>query len=261
MSHEKYLVKVLQYEAAYNTVSEEAGIRQCANCRWFNRTAVYQTAGCQVIEEHPLPIEATGLCLRHEPIPEEVLPHPPEPMEVEVMNLDTLEFTPTEVRGLKDRLLKRKDRSGITFSKAADGLRTAIIVTSNGYQDREYEHVATKALQRYVDDCYDDQGEWVGDNVLDFWHDKQLNNIGAIIAANMIDGFLVEIAKERSHPVVKAIWDYWQTTSNEGAIIWGASHQFTSTERGVYTNIRKSKTSILPIEAAANLGTAGEIIK
>ena len=72
-SQHKLLVKYPQYEVAYNPVSEEAGIRQCANCRWFKRRGEYSTQpGCQIVEEYQLEILATGLCNRHEPLPDEV---------------------------------------------------------------------------------------------------------------------------------------------------------------------------------------------
>ena len=77
MPHEKLLVKIPQYEAGYDLVSPEAGVRQCANCRWFGHRGENYVSTCRVIEEYPLPIEITGLCNRHEPIPEEALPRPP----------------------------------------------------------------------------------------------------------------------------------------------------------------------------------------
>jgi len=77
----------------------------------------------------------------------------------------------------------------------------------------------------------------------------------------MVGDFLVEVAKERPHPVVKAIWDYWETTHEDGSVNWGASHEFHSADKGVFEDIDKRKTSILPIEAAANLATAGVIVR
>lgn len=156
-----------------------------------------------------------------------------------------------------------------TVYKDDDGIRHMVIVSSNGYKDRESEYVSAESLQSYVDSQW--QGsEWAGDNVLLFWHDGPA--IGEIVHADMEGPFLFEVARERDSglPLVKAytraIWDYIENHPEEK---WGASIGFgykpddkELTDDGpVYHKIRKYETSILPVEYAANAYTVSGVIQ
>lgn len=152
---------------------------------------------------------------------------------------------------------KRPIESVIT--KGADGRRYMLIFTSNGYKDREDEHVRTAALQEYVDSCWSQGGQWQGDNQHLYWHVKQLH-IGDIVWAGMLDGFLVEVSRERDTPIAKTVWDYLETTPIKHGASQGFRPLTARTESGIYNHIRKFETSTLPLEFAANIGTLSEVI-
>lgn len=188
-----------------------------------------------------------------------------EPPVIEASPVETVEMafaTPAPIGGLIPAVkrLLGYEAPAQTVLKGSDGLRYMVIFTSNGYQDREQEHVATRALKSYVDGAWLTDGAWVGDNVHLYWHDKALV-MGAIVWADMIDGFLCEVAREDSTPIAKALWDFVES----GEVQHGASHGFRfdprKKEAGVYNHIRKYETSTLPVEAAANIGTLSEVIK
>lgn len=142
-------------------------------------------------------------------------------------------------------------------------LRLAIIISSNAYIDRQREIVRQKALEDYVESAW--KGNmFVGSNPLLVWHGGDA--IGDIVYADMEGPFLIEVAQERPDgpvnlakrgeaPVmttVKAVWDALENSD----IDWGASHEFLyavkDREDGVYDNILKLETSVLPRENAAN---------
>ena len=154
-------------------------------------------------------------------------------------------------------------KDGLTIYKDQSGRRFMFIVTSNSYTDRENETIATKALQSYVDRAWAVEDKCLPDNPLLFWHDGQ--PIGDVIWTDMEGPFLLEVAKERPNQVVrlttkgriwktsiKAIWD----AIEKGTYRWGASHGFrypdSGFKDGVYSQIAKFETSVLPLDAAAN---------
>lgn len=156
-----------------------------------------------------------------------------------------------------------RGKEGVAIYKGADGRRYLFIVTSNSYKDRENETIATKALQSYVDRAWRVEDKCLPDNPLLFWHDGQ--PIGDIVWTDMEGPFLLEVAKERPNkPVtlttkgirwtttVKAVWD----AIEKGKYRWGASHGFRYRDgdltNGIYKQIAKFETSVLPLEAAAN---------
>jgi hypothetical protein len=156
---------------------------------------------------------------------------------------------------------------GVQITKAADGRRLMLMVTSNSYKDREDEAVATKALKEYVNDAWNRvEGKCLPDNVMQFWHG---GDIGDTVWCDTEGPFLLEVHKERpnkriniarkgSPPVyttIKAVWDYLET--NPDNIEWGASHGFEFFKRhksadGTYHRIRKFESSVLPLQWAAN---------
>lgn len=264
---EKMWMPFAQPEVNYSTASPNMPGELCANCRFFRATDYTDDgdilpSSCHIVENWPLDILATGYCDRYEKLPE---PQPDAPLEVVIVEegKPALALTP-KLPGRAGKFvanLRGKDLPSQTIFKGEDGQRLAIIVTSNGYEDREIEHVATKALTHYVASSYCETGDWQGDNVLDFWHEKDLV-IGDIIWADMLDGFLVEVAKENDRPLSKELWDYWQT--NPDKIQWAASQLFLGLsfdqEKRTWTDIRKRRTTVLPLDAAANSLTLSEVL-
>lgn len=258
-----------QQEVHYTPLSVTRG-KACATCRWFNPYGDYRDnvpiASCHLVDSYPEPILATGLCDRHEtkPViePPEVEPIPVVIVEPEAVEVEMAYATPTPISGLMPAIkrLLGYEQPQQTVLKGVDGLRYMVIFTSNGYADRELEHVATRALKAYVDGAWLSDGAWVGDNVHLYWHDKNLV-MGAIVWADMLDGFLCEVSREDDTPIAKALWD----SVEGGKDVHGASHGFRfdprKKEAGVYNHIRKYETSSLPVEAAANIGTLSEVIK
>lgn len=141
-----------------------------------------------------------------------------------------------------------------------DGRRHMLLVSTNGYKDREGEYVSQYAMRDEINRQWTDDG-FHGDNVLKFWHGGPA--IGDIIWADQDGAFTIEVARERQSglPVVKAytesIWNYLEQGPDEP---YGASIGFAfrptdkaeSTDGPIYRNIRKFETSVLPLEHAAN---------
>ena len=189
---------------------------------------------------------------------------PPEiPHEHEEVKsiLATPRFDPT----LRERvvgLFKARDKPGIHLvEKAADGLRTMFVVTSNAYEDREFETITSQALKEYEASCYPGDGLFVCDNPYILWHDDDAP-IGEIIAVNYSEPLLVEIVKELPTPFAKLIWDFAEENGDNA----GASHRFGYLERdrdadGTIHHIFKQETSYLPDRSlAANSGTYSGVI-
>lgn len=154
-------------------------------------------------------------------------------------------------------MAERLDKAGkaITMTKAADGLRLMLIVTTNAYQDREGEIVTRKALEDDTDRRWEG-GRFVQGDPVVYWHDDPEQHpdriIGDVVYANMHGDFLVEVAKERPTDYARRVWDFVQ----KGDRAWGASHgfQYRAGEKaqGEYSFTRKFETSILPLQNAAN---------
>lgn len=265
-----------QSEVDYTTVSPETGSRQCANCRWFcasgwdNASNSPTGAHCQIVEGYPLAILPTGLCNRHEVLPADANEFPP--MEVVIVDVEVTDLEVDEVRmyavpkKIKAHLLKRliggKDPRTMYVWKEADGLRRMLLVTSNNYEDREEEIVTGKALTAYVNEAYDSEGNYIAANKLLFYHKKALFDIGDIISADMIEGFLVEVGKERAdNPYAYLFWDYIETTAADGSVEWGASQGFRAKKQGdSYVRIKKEESTVLDVEDAANINTLSGVL-
>lgn len=162
-------------------------------------------------------------------------------------------------------------RRKIAAISKAKGLRKAIIITSNAYIDREREIITEAALKEDTDRRWKD-GEFVDGDPLLLWHDGE--PIGDIIFADMHGPFLIEVARERPDaqvnlaadgepPInmsIKAVWDALENMEN-----LGASHAFKypleDREDGVYEDIVKRETSVLPRNKAANIFTDFEIVR
>jgi hypothetical protein len=165
--------------------------------------------------------------------------------------------------------LRGRTKAVMRIVKGIDGRRLMLIVTSNAYEDRDGEIVSRKALQGYVDECWQDD-TYVGDNTHLFWHDG--DPIGDIVYADMKGKFLVEISRERPDALIdlgggrqariSALWDALEAT--QGDIPYGASHGFAhrvSQKNGsVYSEIYKYETSTMPLEYVANAYTFSGVI-
>lgn len=162
-------------------------------------------------------------------------------------------------------MAERLDKAGkaIIMTKAADGLRLMLIVTTNAYQDREGEIVTRKALEDDTNRRWKD-GRFVEGDPVVYWHDdpEQYPDriIGDVVYANMHGDFLVEVAKERPTEYARKVWDFVEKGDRQ----WGASHGFhyraEEKARGEYTFARKFETSLLPLSAAANGYTFAGVI-
>lgn len=142
-------------------------------------------------------------------------------------------------------------------------LRRALLISSNNYIDRDGEIVSKQALADYVNKCYDNEGRYIGKSVMLMWHDG--DPIGAIIGVDLSHGFLTEIAEElpdapvnigtSDNPImttIKACWDMIEAKQDELGVSQGFLYNPATQQDGVYTEIIKFESSILPIEMASN---------
>lgn len=139
------------------------------------------------------------------------------------------------------------------------GARYMLLVSTNGYKDRQDEYVSARAMKAFIDRQWDESG-FHGDNVMLFWHKGPA--IGDIVWANQEGPFTVEVARERKSglPLVaaytEAIWNYLESPDEP----YGASIGFgylpedrePDQAGAVYRSIRKFETSVLPLKFAAN---------
>lgn len=171
--------------------------------------------------------------------------------------------------------LFQRNRVGVVVTKGTDGKRLLMMITTNSYYDREREAIATKALDRYVSRAWDRvEDKCLPDNTLRFWHN---GDIGDMVYADMEGPFLLEVAKERPNKLInlarpgqkpfmvmiKNVWDYLE--DNPDNLEWGASHGFKffkgqRTKSGVYQNIYKFESSVLPLRWAANPYTFSGVV-
>ena len=253
----KSYILLRQGEVNYTLASTKPG-QMCSNCRWFIPSNFDQSSGCRIVESwYDSPILAPGGCDRWES--RELKAPDQEPLEVVIVEDETRAFlTPKPIAAPILNKLRGMQTPDMMFGRAADGMRLAFFVTSNGYQDRELQHVAQAALTDYVERSYDDEGEWQGDNRLLLWHQKMLD-VGDIVWADIRHGFLIEIAKERDTPVASWLWDWWEQNPDR---LNAASHGFKVVEmvENVYRQIQKFETSVLPRAAAANVLTLAEVV-
>ena len=270
---QKTVVRPTQAETNYVTISPQL-VNQvaCQNCRWFVEDGEYGST-CHIIENGPQNVVGTGWCDRYdgpvvaeqtalEPFPTLVVGDSPA-LETEeraaTPEPDKIIYaTPDDGGGFLKGLRHKVSgglKPGTTVLKDARGRRYMLVVTSNSYQDREQETITTDALKSSVDAGWVADDQYLSDNPLLYWHDDRLK-IGNIVWADVRGPFLVELAKEAPGIVAEEVFDYYETTEEKS----GASHKFAYyTKRreadGTYTQIFKQETSILPREAAANIGT------
>lgn len=273
-----------QEQTDYVALSPQTGQQACANCQFFLATNYVHDhelgsmiplgSACALVNGYPEPILATGWCkewrLRQ--------PYESEPMEVEIVDGDdTAADTPTEAEVVTEkkaykvfaapkdlpaaqkvmRSLTGELKPGLTIIRRNKS-RYMLIVSSNGFKDRHSEHVATRALKEHVEGY---EAGTVRRNKHTFWHRIP---VGDIIAATMIDGFLVELAKEADDVLGKKFYDFVETHPNGwGDSGWGASQGFwvrgKDVNGKVYQRIDKEETATLPRDEAANEFTLSAI--
>lgn len=155
-----------------------------------------------------------------------------------------------------------------------DGQRYMLLVSTNGFKDREGEYVSQYAMRDEINRQWDEDG-FHGDNVMKFWHAGP--PIGDIIWADQEGAFTIEVARERTSgsPLIQAyttaIWDYLEQGPDEpyGASIGYAYRDSDKTltldsESAIaplYQRLRKSETSPLPTNEAANPYTFSGVIE
>ena len=146
-----------------------------------------------------------------------------------------------------------------TAGEKQTALRRMLLITSNGYLDRDAEHVSVKALRRYVESCWQPRGGeevYVGRNVLLDSHRGP--PVGDVVWCDMFGPFLVEIAEERDTWYARKRWDAYEKASG------GASQGFRYAHRqrvdGTYRSILKYETTVLPVERASNVVTLSLVL-
>lgn len=260
----------------YTTLSAIQG-QACANCIFYRSSGFdgVDWPHCHIVSDWPDPIEPTGWCDKWEAKPEP----PPAPVDVAdaIDNLaDAIESAITvelSEDGRRDLYISPADGAvaalrksltakltpGLSVLKDKAGRRYLWMVTSNGYKDRDKEHVATKALEQYVKACWTgDDTAFVGDNHHYIWHVKELGSISDLMFADVWSGFLVELWREQDDPIAKAFYNF---VERHDEIEWGASHGFQGVLKGdTFTHINKFESSSLPLDAAANLLTLSEVL-
>jgi len=140
--------------------------------------------------------------------------------------------------------------------KGDDGLRRALLVSSNSFEDRDQEIVSQKALESHVAQFQE--------GPLLFWHGGMA--IGKAIDAEMRSAFLVELATELPNKVIdlaksgeepflverRHVWDMLEAHRGQ----WGVSIAFgaekSDAEDKVFEKIVVVERSILPRKRAAN---------
>lgn len=133
--------------------------------------------------------------------------------------------------------------------------RYMLLLASNAYIDREREIISSTAWQTDIARKWRGD-QFVGHDVLRFGHKGQ--PIGDIIYSNLHGRFIVEIARERAGTIalsgeqvqIAAIWDMIAARDRD----WGCSpgYHYFDLRDGVYHDMRKWESSVLPIERAAN---------
>lgn len=137
--------------------------------------------------------------------------------------------------------------SSLSSLKSADGKTMLMLHTTNAFRDRDREIFADKALQEYADKAQ-------SGSPVDYWHTDW--EIGRVVWTGYSEKALFELVEPYSDIAVKELVD--NVVSNPG--YWGTSHRFhfdaKDKQNGVFNRLIKSKSSVLPIHAAANPFTA-----
>lgn len=176
MIEEQKSIRLTQTETNYTPLSAMVG-KACASCRWFNASGEYG-AYCHLIDNWPLDVLATGLCDRHEPLPN--LNAPPvsetlmenaitavagaldaalseaagkaddEQSEVVVTITDNQGGAQSIVKRVKNLFAAKPDTSPFQVFKAEDGTHHWIACHTNIFEDRDSEILSSKAHAAYI---------------------------------------------------------------------------------------------------------------
>lgn len=171
-------------------------------------------------------------------------------------NFERLRAIADALRAILDDAGLSIDEKSLHIVKGKDGLRMIGLISSNPYLDRDGEFVSERALRADVDAEWDDKA-YAGDNVVLFWHDGL--PIADIVWADVQDGFVIEIAKERDTPYAKSMLDMIERLDLEWGVSLGFRHGREDKRAGVYHRIKRHESSILPRRFAANPFTYAEV--
>lgn len=137
--------------------------------------------------------------------------------------------------------------SSLSSLKSKDGKTMLMLHTTNAFKDRDREIFADKALQEYAEKS-------APGSPVDYWHTDW--NIGRVVWTGYGEKTLFELVEPADNQAVKELVS--KIESNPG--YWGTSHRFhfdaKDKQNGVFTHLVKSKSTVLPIHAAANPFTA-----
>lgn len=168
------------------------------------------------------------------------------------------------------RAILANERKELYDGQEERPLRTAILITSNAYQDGSGEIIKQKALEQYVEESWEGD-EFINPQPFLYWHGG--DPIGTIVFADTWGPFLVEVAKELPDATIKLsregepeyygsirkMWDDMEVEQD-----WGTSHEFWHRLRdkvgGVYEVIVKTESSALPVSFAANKYTLAVVM-
>jgi len=142
--------------------------------------------------------------------------------------------------------------------KGEDGKTWFLTWTTNAFKDLEEEIFATKAIEDYIARFEDEEVK----GTCQFWHVKG-SDFATIRWQGGVGRFLVEMSTFDDTPVGNAFKSFFEAYPESHPVIapngWGCSHGYSyrSFDRkdGVYHWFDKKETTILPVDAAANIFT------
>lgn len=145
---------------------------------------------------------------------------------------------------------------GFSIFRTKDGDYRWIAVSSNGFEDREQEIVATKALEADVarKDASGDRG------VLRLFHVPEAD-IGQCDFQDVAGRFLVESGTFDDTPLARKALDYLKSTEERLGMSIGFRYPETAFKDGVYGEIDIVERSICPWNNVANPFTAFQTLK
>lgn len=153
--------------------------------------------------------------------------------------------------GLKEVITIPAPNTAKVVEDVKSGKRYLMLQTSNAFQDRDGETFTTQAIKNYAATAPSGMP-------VDYWHTSW--DIGEVIWTGYSDRMLFELIDPypslASKELVQHVADH--------PTHWGASHKFQYSEEekkdGVFRQLRKVKSTLLPIKAASNPFTAAAAV-
>lgn len=153
--------------------------------------------------------------------------------------------------GLKEVITPPAPDTAKVVEDVKSGKRYLMLQTSNAFQDRDGETFTTQAIKNYAATAPSGMP-------VDYWHTSW--DIGEVIWTGYSDRMLFELIDPypsiASKELVQHVADH--------PTYWGASHKFQYSEEekkdGVFRQLRKVKSTLLPIKAASNPFTAAAAV-